>query len=118
MADEQEEEFIVEKIIDKRTRAGISEYYLKWKGYPETESTWEPVNNLDCPELIQEFEDNRKKAGDAKKRKSGVSSPDKDKKRAKGEKQDGVRGFERNLDPEKIIGATDASGELMFLVKW
>ena len=28
-----------------------------------------------------------------------------------------LRGFERRLDPERIVGATDSSGELMFLIK-
>ena len=31
---------------------------------------------------------------------------------------DKARGFGRGLDPERIIGATDSSGELMFLIKW
>ncbi|XP_074599725.1 chromobox protein homolog 3-like [Brevipalpus obovatus] len=117
---EEEEEYVVEKILDKRKRGTKWEYFLKWKNYPEEDNTWEPIENLDCPDLIAEFENERArkrdvKKTDEKKRKGTTADGDKKKK-----KSDDIspRGFQRNLEPEKIIGATDASGELMFLIKW
>jgi len=105
------------------------EYFLKWQGYSNDDNTWEPAENLDCSELIEEFEAQEKRrlaksAESSRKTPSAaggdVSSSKKKKQRLAADDDDdtGVRGFDRKLEPEKIIGATDSSGELMFLVKW
>jgi len=123
MADEGEE-FVVDKILDKRVRNGKIEYYLSWKGFGPEENTWEPRENLDCPELIKAFEDKlkQKKEQDKRKRPGPASKDSKDsepnaKKVHLGEEVR-PRGFDRGLQAERIIGATDSSGELMFLIKW
>ncbi|KAM3959132.1 chromobox protein homolog 5 [Aphomia sociella] len=139
-----EEEYVVEKVLDKRTVKGKVQYLLKWKGYKEEESTWEPEENLDCEELIRTFEENRKEKEKTKKpedrgkkrvressedtsgtgrkgRATSVSSADdqKEGKKEKERKDDKSKsGFDKGLKAEKIIGASDATGELMFLIKW
>ncbi|CAG07385.1 unnamed protein product [Tetraodon nigroviridis] len=135
-----EEEYVVEKVLDRRVVKGRVEFFLKWKGYSDKHNTWEPEKNLDCPELIAEFMKTYKKnssssstpSSGGSKSSMGSSGRPKDpssaKKRSSDDEEEGgskpkkkkelPRGFERGLEPEKIIGATDSCGDLMFLMKW
>ena len=65
-----------------------------------------------------DFEKNyaAKKTTDSKRKGSAPASSAADKKKC-GEREK-PSGFGRGLDPERIIRATDSSGELMFLIKW
>ena len=82
----------MEEVLDRRIVNGKVEYFVKWEGF-----TWEPEVNLNCPVLIAQFEEKTaKKTNDEK----------------------NPVGFARGLEPECIIGATDSSGELKFLMKW
>ncbi|KAH9302435.1 hypothetical protein KI387_014018, partial [Taxus chinensis] len=52
-----EEFYEVEAIHKKRIRKGKVEYFVKWKGWPESTNTWEPYRNVKtCIDIIQEFE--------------------------------------------------------------
>ncbi len=49
---QEENRFEVEKILKQQDQ----QYLVKWKGYPTSKNTWEPINNLDdCNKLIQQF---------------------------------------------------------------
>ncbi|XP_062330812.1 chromobox protein homolog 1b isoform X2 [Osmerus eperlanus] len=119
--EEEEEEYVVEKVLNRRVVKGRVDYLLKWKGFSDDDNTWEPEDNLDCPDLIAEFLQSQKSAQESSgKRKATESSADGEEGRPKKKKEDPekLRGFARGLDPERIIGATDSTGELMFLMKW
>ncbi|XP_054451559.1 chromobox protein homolog 3-like [Pteronotus mesoamericanus] len=111
------EEFVVEKLLDQQVVNGKVEYFLKWKEFTEADDTWEPEENLNCPELIEAFFNSQKvgKEKDSTKRKSLTVNLIIANQRDAADKP---RGFVRGLDLEQIIGATDVSGEFMFLMKW
>lgn len=58
LADESnsEEEYEVEKIVQMRyKRDGGREFLVHWKRWSKDYDTWEPEENLSCPDLIEKF---------------------------------------------------------------
>ncbi|CAF1163682.1 unnamed protein product [Rotaria sordida] len=126
--DLDEAEFIVEKILDRKVVNGEVYYFLKWKGFDDSENTWEPEMNLDCPELIADYHKRAKKSletsettiKDSNKRsiRNSLDQQESITDSSKKSKQADEFGYGRGLEIEKILGATDVYGELMFLIKW
>ncbi|GAA5875940.1 hypothetical protein JCM3774_005824 [Rhodotorula dairenensis] len=57
--DSEEEVFEVEAIHASRydPDSGAMRYLIKWKGYPDSEKTWEPLENLsNCSEALRKYE--------------------------------------------------------------
>ncbi|KAI9563568.1 putative chromobox protein like protein 1-like [Daphnia sinensis] len=141
LSDTDEEEYIVEKILDRREKNGEVEYLLKWTGFSDEDNTWEPKRNLGCYDLIAAFERERNEKEKMKKKHTSIQEKEKHqglnenhenkqdrlsqdkkavKKKTKVQMPSLLTGFDRNLEAEKILGATDDSpnGELLFLIKW
>jgi hypothetical protein len=87
---EDNDEYEVEQILDKRTQGTKTEYLIKWKGYAHAENTWEPKENLENAKLavaeynanrIQDFMDyaratnEERKIHDQQRRRSGRLNP-------------------------------------------
>jgi len=67
---EGEQEFEVEKILDAQPRGqGCKMHFLvKWKGYPTSDNSWEPKENLHVDELIKEYNKNKQEQAEPKKK--------------------------------------------------
>ncbi|XP_056136837.1 chromobox protein homolog 3-like [Lampris incognitus] len=116
---DEPEVFVVGKVLDQRIVNGKVEFFLRWKGFTEADNIWEPEETLDCPELIPAFLASQKNVTEKPspvKQKASTDELDTD--AIKKNVTEKPRGFDRNLEPERIIGATDSSGELMFLMMW
>ncbi|XP_031616853.1 heterochromatin protein 1-like [Contarinia nasturtii] len=87
--------FEVEKILDKRFISGKPHYLIKYKGYPDSENTWEPIENLNCKRLIQKFEKDLQKSD------------------ASSEKVPHVQEFEKIVAKRTVNGNKEE-----YLVKW
>lgn len=53
-----EEQYVVQKIVDKKKSKGLVMYLVKWAGYPSSQNTWEYRTDLlkYVPDMVKEFE--------------------------------------------------------------
>ncbi|CAK9177448.1 unnamed protein product [Ilex paraguariensis] len=62
----------IEAVRKKRVRKGEVQYLIKWRGWPETANTWEPLENLlSCSDVIDAFEESLSSGKRRRKRKYG-----------------------------------------------
>ena len=98
---EGEEIYEMEEICDMRKKDGISEYFVKWKDYPESANTWEPKEHIQDQKMLNAFEKKwrREKSKAAKKRKN------KDKVNTQ------ENGIKKKLKIETVKGTKEVEGE-------
>ena len=57
LADQEEHEFEVDRLLDTRTVRGVKQYLVRWKGYSAFDDSWEPASNLaNAAAKVAEFE--------------------------------------------------------------
>lgn len=59
--DEENQEYFIEEILSKRIRKGSVEYFVKWEGLADAENSWEKAQDIECSELVQDFESESRK---------------------------------------------------------
>ena len=52
---EGKEQYEVKAIRSHQHHWHKLQYLIKWKGYPESDNTWEPIDNVQAPQLIRKY---------------------------------------------------------------
>lgn len=53
------DDYAVEDIIDDKIVRRKKYYLVRWKGYGKEEDSWEPKTNLNCPYLLDKYEESK-----------------------------------------------------------
>lgn len=118
--EDEDKEYIVEKIVDRRMHMGELEYFVKWQDFPDEDCTWELSKYLDCHALIIEFETQRAKKN--LKRQAEIKINELYAVKAKKLKIETSiimdNAFEYGHKAEKILYASNSGGKISFVIKF
>jgi len=103
-----ENEYAVEKILDKKEIKGKILYFVKWEGYPDSDNTWEPIEHLlNVIDMVEDFEANlkepEKKAAVPSRRSSKVAPESAEKLKKANENEKGLKERDLNREEEVIV---------------
>lgn len=128
-ADDQDYE--VEKIVGEKIEYGKRYFLVKWKGWPESDNSWETEKSVDCFELIEKFRDSCRSATKSNKRPSSAAPKSKKAKKARkiveeddeddddNDDDDDDDAGEKEWEVEKIVNVRKArGGKKEYLIRW
>lgn len=53
--DDDDDGYEVEDIVDHKIKGKKKYFKIRWKNYDESQDTWEPEQDLSCPEIIERY---------------------------------------------------------------
>ncbi|XP_076761181.1 uncharacterized protein LOC143429410 [Xylocopa sonorina] len=100
---DNQKEFEVEKIIEVHFKKNKTrEFLIRWKGFTSADDTWEPEENLNCPELIEKFMQKVEKAKTTEARELRANRPH-TKRYTLTTHEQGRRLSRRNMDKQRAM---------------
>ncbi|XP_044269782.1 chromobox protein homolog 1-like [Tribolium madens] len=100
---DENEDFEVDRILDVYfKRNGQREFLVSWKGYPNSQNSWEPEENMDCKDLIKKFMSKVEKAKETEHRELRVNRAHTDRLTLLSDGHLGRRLSKRNLGKQRV----------------
>lgn len=121
-----EKEYEVEKVVGEKLEYGVRYFLVKWKGWPESDNSWESEKSVDCYELIEKFRESCRTANKNKRTANAAPKASKAKKARKTQSVDendseNIKNddSEKEWEVEKVVNVRKGKGgKKEFLIRW